>query len=198
MKNYQDFLGELSAGCYGKVVKEGHRIAAEIFRDDMPDVVKAYAANEYLAKHVRYDYFWYDQGYRIRDCLPSSDRTMEGPLMKQVAVCAGYAKAYAYLLSLAGIPCGYMTGNIHEGGGGHAWNLVKLDGEMYQVDVTWNRWQEGQRWADQYFLMSDEEMHRTRSWTEADYPSCPPGRYAGRAYRKELKAYYDRERGEAV
>ena len=45
-------------------------------------------------------------------------------------VCEGYAKAYSMLLAAACIE----SYRIHSGG--HEWNLVKIDGKYYQVDVT--------------------------------------------------------------
>lgn len=50
-------------------------------------------------------------------------------------VCAGYARAFQYLMQQLGIPCYYCTGFAGED---HAWNIVKLDGIYYNVDVTWD------------------------------------------------------------
>ena len=50
-------------------------------------------------------------------------------------MCAGYSKAYEALLDAAGIPNETVTGYA---GGYHAWNLVRLEGEWYGVDPTWN------------------------------------------------------------
>ncbi len=50
-------------------------------------------------------------------------------------VCQGYASAMQYLLDQLDIPCVIITGTAK--GGPHAWNMVKLDGEWYYVDVTW-------------------------------------------------------------
>ena len=56
------------------------------------------------------------------------------------AVCDGYSLAYEYLLQQAGINCTVMLGGIidTEGIGGHAWNIVELDGTWYEVDSTWD------------------------------------------------------------
>lgn len=51
------------------------------------------------------------------------------------SVCAGYARAFQYLMQQAGIPCYYCTGFAGED---HAWNIVKLDGRYVNVDVTWD------------------------------------------------------------
>lgn len=51
------------------------------------------------------------------------------------SVCAGYAKAFQYILQQLGIPCYYCTGTAGED---HAWNIVKLGNTYYNVDVTWD------------------------------------------------------------
>lgn len=52
------------------------------------------------------------------------------------SVCAGYTKAYAYLLQGAGIFAIYVPGGIE--GEAHAWNLVQIDGEYGWIDTTWD------------------------------------------------------------
>ena len=50
-------------------------------------------------------------------------------------VCAGYSRAFQYLMQQLGIPCYYCTGYSGEE---HAWNIVKIDGIYYNVDTTWD------------------------------------------------------------
>lgn len=50
-------------------------------------------------------------------------------------VCAGYARAFQYLMQQVGIPCYYCTGYSGED---HAWNIARIDGKFYNVDVTWD------------------------------------------------------------
>ena len=57
------------------------------------------------------------------------------------AVCDGYSLAFEYLLQQCGIEAvfiGGVGGNSEEEMGGHAWNMVKMDGSWYEVDATWN------------------------------------------------------------
>lgn len=56
-------------------------------------------------------------------------------LVNGKSVCAGYARAFQYLMQQLGIPCYYCTGYSGED---HAWNIVKLNDKYYNVDVTWD------------------------------------------------------------
>ncbi|MBQ4530759.1 MAG: hypothetical protein IJA36_09160 [Lachnospiraceae bacterium] len=59
-----------------------------------------------------------------------------GVFDKMGVVCEGYSKAFQMLLSYAGIESIYAIG--YGNGGGHAWNLVCLEGEWYNIDLTWD------------------------------------------------------------
>ena len=64
------------------------------------------------------------------------DQSIAGVFWKKEAVCAGYAGAVQYLLERIGVPCIYVDGSTQGSTEGHAWNIVKLDGEYYYVDAT--------------------------------------------------------------
>ena len=57
------------------------------------------------------------------------------------AVCDGYSQAYVYLLQQCGIDATVIVGiagNTIEDAGGHAWTVVKLGDDWYEVDSTWD------------------------------------------------------------
>ena len=56
-------------------------------------------------------------------------------LVNKQSVCAGYARAFQYIMQRLGVPCYYCMG-VSEGD--HAWNIIKLGGRYYNVDVTWD------------------------------------------------------------
>lgn len=66
--------------------------------------------------------------------------TAYGALVDGSAVCDGYSTAYAYIMDYYDIPTrvcvGYANGDSVNGG--HAWNIVELDNEWYEVDCTWD------------------------------------------------------------
>ncbi len=72
-------------------------------------------------------------------------------LVNGQTVCAGYARAFQYILQQLGIPCYYCTGFAGES---HAWNIVMLDGEFYNVDTTWDDTGVG---TYDYFNKTDED-----------------------------------------
>lgn len=60
---------------------------------------------------------------------------------KNTAVCDGYSLAYQYLLTQLGMEAMVVPGKAGSDMnslGGHAWNVVKIDGEWYEVDSTWD------------------------------------------------------------
>lgn len=62
-------------------------------------------------------------------------RDADGPLVNGYALCEGYSKAFAYLCQSIGIECFCISGTSD---GPHMWNVVKLGGDWYQMDVTFD------------------------------------------------------------
>lgn len=59
-----------------------------------------------------------------------------GALVDGQTVCEGYAKSMQILLSQLGIECYTISGEADNVG--HMWNVVKLGGEWYHLDPTWD------------------------------------------------------------
>lgn len=68
--------------------------------------------------------------------------TAYGGLVTGLAVCEGYGKAFQYLLNQVGIESTLATGYGFPPGAttgeNHAWNFVKINGNYYYTDVTWD------------------------------------------------------------
>lgn len=79
---------------------------------------------EYLINTVEYD------------AISPDSQNIQSALLYKRSVCAGYSKAFQYILNRMGLFCTYITGTIAEGGD-HGWNMVRIDGNYYYVDVTW-------------------------------------------------------------
>ncbi|MDR0914094.1 MAG: dockerin type I domain-containing protein [Oscillospiraceae bacterium] len=65
---------------------------------------------------------------------PDVAYTMYGILVNGSGVCEGYTHALNYILGKIGIETAYAPSNDM----GHAWSMIKLDGQWYHCDLTWN------------------------------------------------------------
>lgn len=87
------------------------------------------------------------------------DYEADGPLVYGRGVCEGYSKAFMYLAQSMGFECVCAVGSGK--GVDHMWNKVKLYGEWYNVDVTWDdpiRSNGANSLRYDYFLISDYEI----------------------------------------
>ena len=91
-------------------------------------------ATEYDIARAAYTYIISTTDYDI--AAPDSQNIVS-VFVNHVSVCAGYARAYQYLLQRAGIFCAYVEGTVADGAEDHAWNLVNIDGEFAYVDTCW-------------------------------------------------------------
>lgn len=89
-------------------------------------------------------------------------------LVNGSTVCAGYARAFQYLMQQLGVPCYYCTGFAGEN---HAWNIIKLDDDFYNVDVTWDDSEKGNY---DWFNKSDDKYASThvRRDMSVNLPPC--------------------------
>lgn len=89
----------------------------------------------------------------------------DGPILYGKALCEGYSRAFQYLCQSVGIECVCISGtaNSGSGSGGHMWNMVKLDGKWYHIDVTWDDpvTTSGKQILEyKYFLLSDLQIKK--------------------------------------
>ena len=97
--------------------------------DGKSDYEKSLIIHDRLAEHITY-----------KDT--DNDQTAYGAIVEGEAVCAGYARAYQYLLIKVGIEAWSMSGKSYNPSTSvledHRWNMAKLDGKWCYTDVTWD------------------------------------------------------------
>ena len=85
-----------------------------------------------------------------------------GPLVKGKAVCKGYSDSFTYIMQAAGIPAMDIHAKLREEGG-HAANMVCIDGKWCNFDVTWCDAAEAANIRFDYYLTSDEVFSGTHT-----------------------------------
>lgn len=148
-------------------------IVASRITSKMTEFDKELTLHDYIINNAKYDYDNY-----LKNTIPDSSFTEYGTLVLGVAVCEGYARSMKLLCDLSGIECIIVTGESISGGirEPHAWNIVKIDGEYYHVDVTND---DGQVASDgssillyDHFNLPDSEMKLYCDWDKTAYPAC--------------------------
>ena len=96
-----------------------------------------------------------------------------------LCTCAGYVDTFRLLASLAGLEVEMIGGPTDRdlpGAKGHAWNLIRLDGVWYALDLTWDdRLGGGSEVEHVFFNLPYNAFADGRS---SDASCCPPGEYA--------------------
>lgn len=100
-----------------------------------------------LGQRIDYDHHAISEEEKSNERLQITCRNLLGGLLENKCVCAGYADILRNVLACTGIYSEYV-GSMpdFENGvplslkdpGGHAWNLVRLDGKKYWTDLTWD------------------------------------------------------------
>lgn len=121
----------------------------------LPD--QALVLHDYMASHYHY----------ATDYDTNNEAFYPGAILtKGSGVCQAYAYLYQYLFCKRGVECYTVSSSSM----GHAWNLIRINGKYYHIDVTWDDPVNdyfGQA-RHNYFLLSDkrisDENHRHTGW----------------------------------
>lgn len=116
--------------------KEADKIIASIISKDMSEYERVKAIHDWIVINVQYDYAGL-QNNTVAETAYNAD----GALRYKLAVCQGYAEAFQLLCAKAGVQAQMMygeAGNDVDGWQSHAWNVVRINGEWYQIDCTWD------------------------------------------------------------
>ncbi len=115
-----------------------------------------------LLEEMQRDRFTRDLGHSAYGALVCNSAGKQNS-----AVCSGYSAAFQYLCQQAGIPCCTLTGSASyisdesydSRSNGHTWNCVRIDGNWYEVDVTWDDYEYQEPLDYEFYeaLMNDSE-----------------------------------------
>lgn len=118
-------------------------------------------AHDYIIDRCKYD-----------DDVKDSDDdylafTPYGAIVNGNAVCEGYAKAFGYLLSQLGIKSKGIVGKGSQEL--HMWNAVKIEGNWYYTDISWDDGKEYSRYD--YFNITESQLKKDHTISKV-YSKC--------------------------
>ena len=147
---------------------------ADKFRH-LSDVDKVMAVHDYLIDHIEYS-------------NPHIRSFAYGALIDGKAVCQGYAQSLAMILNNLNVECHTIVA-MTKGSNPvlHEWVRVKLDGEWYYIDLTWDDtpWAEDKNYK--YFLINTDMISRDHEtgYSLAGGPEVDGSKYLYYAYKKQ-------------
>ena len=129
---------------HGEIVLAVDKIVAMI-DPSWNDIHKVMWINDYICDNFIYD-------------LETEHHTIDNLLKTRKGICEAYANLFTTLCHRVGIESSYCYSNELA----HIWNIVKINGEWYHVDTTWN---DSYVERYNYFLISTNEIEKLISTT---------------------------------
>jgi hypothetical protein len=147
-------------------------VIAEIIKESMSGYEKELALHDWIISHADYDQAALSNAPGIKPD-PDNDNPY-GLLFHKKAICSGYTSTFQLFMDMTGVEC--ITVNGSSGGEEHAWNLVRLEGKWYCVDVTWDdpvlTWQTSSV-KHKFFNVTSEYMRDNKhQWDESTAPEA--------------------------
>ncbi len=170
--NRQKYVDELNAKI-AEIVAGGRQYTSTY------DKVKY--VHDYLATNVKYDYDALDDlDSSFRKTSTEQTLSVYGALVNGKTICGGYSESFYLLMNALGVECRYLQGYAGEY---HAWNCLKIDGDYYYMDVTWDDYDTVTDSSDKvvcdngivytYFCITSEDLAKTHT-PDSDFwsPNC--------------------------
>lgn len=158
-------------------------LLGEIITEEMSDYEKELAVHDWMIAWAEYD-------QAALSSLPGAQPTPDsdnpyGFFTGRAAICTGYTSTFQLLMDLLGIECLTVEGTAYNGTEDHAWNMVRLDGDWYCVDVTWDdpvsSTPVSPAAAHMYFNVTSDFMRQFgHQWDEEGVPAAEAGAWAWR------------------
>lgn len=156
-----------------KIEKVVNGLAGQLRLLECSDYEKEIRIHDWICQNIEYDYEGTDKSKLSRVI---ASHNILGVFAHHKAQCEGIAKAVKVLLNAVDVKCIVVTGDAVKKGESvpHAWNIVNIDGEPYQLDVTWDigaLGKEKQCIAYDYFNLTDELMGQDHK-ADSELPVC--------------------------
>lgn len=140
--------------------------------DSMSEYEKEKAVYDWQVMYTAYDS---SQQTAIPNNISDYNYWPYGVLKYHSAICVGNATTFKLFMDLLGIDCKIIH-SVAEGE--HAWNLVKIDGDWYHVDVTFDG-RACNKPVYAYFNVPDSvKQNSGYPWNAEDFPAATATKYS--------------------
>lgn len=120
----------------GRVQECVNKLVTDLDLLNCSELEKEKRIHDYMCLNVVYDHDAL-QSTKVNRIVAA--HSIIGVFAKQRAVCEGIAKATKLLLNAVNVGCIVISGKASLfQQGEHAWNIVKVNGQAYQLDMTWD------------------------------------------------------------
>lgn len=159
---YYSFKGNEAAGNMLKPEEEqavqeaiDKFLSAHIY-EGMTDSEKVDNIVQFMMERIEYDHHG-----------TAHNSNVYGGLINGKVTCDGYTDTFSWLANASGLETLRVHGKVTGSKLPHAWNLVKIDGNWYHVDTTWEDGNPGK-----YVNLTDTEMSKDHKWEQRGLPEC--------------------------
>lgn len=132
---------------------------------DYNDIEKTLFLYRYLGKRVYYDQEIASLNHSERQ--PCDSKSIYNVLFNNKGVCSSIATTFNVLMNAIGIDCQTVISENHE------WNVVKINGAWYHLDLTWDLDNIKYNNELSYFLKSEKYMLKVESHQMCTYYAEP-------------------------
>ncbi|MCD7839612.1 MAG: hypothetical protein LUG46_03175 [Erysipelotrichaceae bacterium] len=153
------------------------QVAYELTRNlNLPAAVKAFLALSYLQQNTIYDHEAFDETLTNVHAVKNNPypHISYGPLIENKGICSGLSHAFKRIMSYMDEECCVINGKIRQIFLiDHAWNLIKIDGQYYHIDVTYDVKDE----VCVRSFMKDDKHIKGHQWNDKAFPQAQGNHY---------------------
>jgi hypothetical protein len=119
-----------------KILDACIEVIGALIDEGMSDYEKELAIHDWIIDWADYDEESLSNSPNAKPD-PDNDNPY-GTIYGKKAICAGFTTTFQLFMDMLGVECISVKGYYNRNGEDHAWNMVRIDGEWYCVDVTWD------------------------------------------------------------
>lgn len=163
-----------------KILDACSEVVSAYIKPGMSDYEKELTVHDWIVKWSEYDV---EANNNSPNAKPDPDNDNPyGLLYSRKSICSGYSSTFQLFMDMLGIECITVKGFARNLNTEHAWNMVRLDGDWYCVDVTWDD-PTGSLKADSvshdFFNVTSQYLRNTKHiWDESQVPEATATAYS--------------------